>query len=228
MSRRGKIGGVRTVASWVGAALLVVAPGRAGEASGPAGAAQTPLHADSLSIQAARPGDRVTLRGEGFGVRAGAVVLTGRRVEPVAWSDTEVAFVVPEDGVSGGVRLRSADGESSDPIGFTVERPLPAGQVASHGLRLEDTGLPGAAFLVETDGTCLFGVSGFETLCTYELRDNGPHVFRGRTHLNQRVADLRVRGGYLFCLGDHGLIVYRCADLRAGRAEVVAAVAGAS
>jgi hypothetical protein len=64
MNRREKRGRGRTVAAWVGAALLVVAPGRGG-------AAQSPLHVDSLSTQAARPGDRVTLRGGGFGVRAG-------------------------------------------------------------------------------------------------------------------------------------------------------------
>ncbi|MBE7503839.1 MAG: hypothetical protein HS113_26845 [Verrucomicrobiales bacterium] len=122
--------------------------------------------------------------------------------------------------------MRRADGARLEPVAFTVERRLPAGQIAPHGLVLEATGLPGAAFLVETDGTCLFGITGFETLCTYELRPSGPHVFRGRAHLRQRVADLRVRDGYLFCVGDHGLLVFRCADLRAGRMDPVAAVAG--
>jgi hypothetical protein len=156
------------------------------------------------------------------------VVLAGRRVVPLTWSDKEAAFVVPEDGASGGLCLRTVAGARSGARAFTVNRPLPAGQIAPHGLGLEDTGLPGPAFLVETDGTCLFGITGFETLSTYELRERQPHGFCGRTYLNQRVADLRVRGGYLFCVGDHGLLVFRCSDLRAGRAEAVAAVAGGS
>ena len=208
--------------------LLAGVPGQGGDSPTPAGPSEAPLRLDSIFSDAARPGDRVTLRGEGFGVRPGAIVVTGRRVVPVTWSDTEAAFVVPDDGASGSVSVRTADGVRSVAVPFAVERPLPDGQIAPHGLVIEDTGLPGAAFLVETDGTCLFGISGFETLCTYELRDRQPHVFRGRAYLNQRVADLRVAGGYLFCVGDHGLLVYRCADLRAGRAEVVAAVAGGS
>ncbi|MCP5517465.1 MAG: hypothetical protein H7A45_09445 [Verrucomicrobiales bacterium] len=174
------------------------------------------------------PGAEVTLHGRGFGQASGHVVVTGRRVPPRSWSDEQITFVVPEDAATGFVSVRPADREASGWVSLAIERRLPAGQIAPHGLRLEDTGLPGAAFLVETDGSHVYGITGFETLCTYQLRGTQPHAFRSRVYLNQRVADLRVRDGFLFCVGDHGLLVYRCADLQAGEATVTAAVAGAS
>jgi len=146
-----------TLTRLLAAGLLAVVPGRGGEPPSPVGPSEAPLRLDSVSSDAAQPGDRVTLRGEGFGVRRGAIVVTGRRVVPVTWSDTEAAFVVPDDGASGSVSVRTAEGVRSVAAPFAVERPLPDGQIAPHGLVLEDTGLPGAAFLVETDGTCLFG-----------------------------------------------------------------------
>ena len=183
---------------------------------------------DGLSHQSASVGTQVTITGRGLGATPGWVVLTGRRVTPKAWSDTQAAFIVPEDGVSGYVAVRTADGARSDEAPFKVERDLPDGQIASQGFLLEDSGLPGFAFLVETDGIGMFGVSGFETLSTYELRDQRPHVLRNRLYLNQRIADLRVRDGHLFCVGDHGLVIYRCADLLSGAPRVVAAITGGS
>lgn len=186
------------------------------------------LRIDSVAPGAAQAEAVVTVNGQGFGSSPGFVVLTGRRIQPHSWTDTQITFTVPDDGASGFLAVRTAGGARSAAIPFTVERPLPDGQIAPYGLTLEKTGLPGAAFLVETDGSYLYGISGFETLGTYKLRDTQPHQFLGRVYLNQRVADLRVQGGYLFCVGDHGLLVYRCADLRAGRPVVAAAVAGGS
>jgi hypothetical protein len=183
---------------------------------------------DWLSSAAARPGASVFLVGHGFGAAPGTIVLTGLRVAASAWSETNVSFVVPEDGASGFVRIRAASGEPSADVPFTVERPLPAGQIAPYGLALEETGLPGSALLVETDGACLYGISGFETLSVYALRGSQPHTLRSRVQLNQRVGDLRIRDGFLFCAGDHGLLVYRCADLQAGTPVVASAVAGGS
>ncbi len=180
------------------------------------------------SRRCAAPGDPVTLSGAGFGADTGRVVLAGLRVEPDAWSDAAITFTVPDDGASGALRVRLPDGTESGEIPFSMARALPAGQSAPVGLHIADMGLPGAAFLVETDGSHLYGVSGFETLVVYELRDTGPHAFLGRFHLHQRVADLRVHDGHLFCVGDHGLTVYRCGDLRQGVLSAVAAVAGGS
>lgn len=173
-------------------------------------------------------GTTVTISGTGFGATPGVVVLTGLRVSPAGWSDTEITFVVPDDGASGAVYLRTAEGARLEAGSFTVERVLPAGQIAPYGMVLEEAGLPGAAFLVETDGENLYGVSGFEALSTYQLRSSGPLAFRSRLYLNQRVADLRVRDGYLFCVSDHGSLIWRCADLQTGAPRVAAAVAGGS
>ncbi len=217
--------------AWPALLGLMLASLRSGWTAAPTapdGSSPPPLRLDGLSVTNAPVGGSVTLRGTGFGNHPGVVVVTGRRVAPTAWSDTEVTLLIPDDAVSGDLHLRTHEGAYSPGTPFTVTRPLPSGQIPPHGLVLEDTGLPGAAFLVDTDGTCLFGITGFETLCTYELRDSQPHVLRGRTYLNQRVADLRVRDGFLFCAGDHGLMVFRCADLRAGRSEAVAAIAGGS
>ncbi|MBI2924370.1 MAG: hypothetical protein HYY24_01565 [Verrucomicrobia bacterium] len=185
-------------------------------------------HIEGLSSGSARPGTSVTIVGHGFDATPGAVVVTGLRVAPAAWSDTSITLVLPEDGASGFVAVRTAGGLLSNKVPFTVDRPLPAGQFAPHGLALEDTGLLGSAFLAETDGAFLYGVCGFETLSTHELRDSQPHALRSRIYLNQRVGDIRLHGGYLFCAGDHGLLVYRCSDLQANAPVVVAAVAGGS
>ncbi len=183
---------------------------------------------EALSPCAASPGGSVTVIGRDFGSSPGAVVLAGLRIAPDFWSETAIIFTVPWDGASGLLRVRDARGTASDCVGFAVERAAAPGQYGPDGLAILDTGLPGAAFLVETDGSFLYGVSGFETLWTYELRPHGPHEFRGRIYLPQRVGDLRVRAGYLFCAGDHGLLIYRCADLQAGKTAAVAAVAGGS
>jgi len=208
-------------------AALVLAAGCAAGLDPSAGQAAQP-RLDPLSNASASVGEEVILHGEGFGVVPGSVVLTGRRITPRSWSDTRITFSIPDDGASGFVRVRPVDGLPSNKVPFTVGRRLPAGQVAPYGLRLDDTGLPGAAFLAETDGSYLYGVSGFETLSAYALQRTRPHVFRNRIYLNQRVADLRLAGGFLFCAGDHGLVVYRCADLQSGTPAVVAAIAGGS
>jgi len=198
--------------------------------SAPAVALSPPqVRMDTLSTGSAAPGTAVTLSGQGFGVTPGAVVLTGLRIGASSWSDTAISFTVPEDGASGLAYVRTAAGATSSSVPFIVDRPLPPGQIGPYGLALEETGLLGAALLVETDGSHLYGVSGFETLCTYALQDAQPHALRSRVHLDQRVADLRVAGGHLFCVGDHGLLIYRCADLQAGvPVAPAAAVAGGS
>jgi hypothetical protein len=192
----------------------------------PVEAAQS--HLETPNDTSAPTGETVTLQGSGFGFQPGHVVLTGLRITPQSWSDTRIRFVVPEDAASGFLRVRPAQGPPSESILFTVERSLPPGQVAPYGLQLEDTGLPGAALLVETDGAFLYGITGFETLSTYELQDHQPHRFRSRAWLNQRVADLRIREGFLFCVGDHGLLVFRCSDLQEGVTMPTAAIAGGS
>ena len=183
---------------------------------------------DACSPASGPDGTLATVTGRGFGAEPGSVAVGGRRITPRFWSDARITFTVPEDAVTGGVRVRDASGARSAAVSFAVNRTLPAGQIAPYGLVIEETGLLGSAFLVETDGTCLYGICGFETLDTYELHATRAHALRSRVVLNRRVADLRVRGGYLFCVGDHGLVVFRCADLRAGTPTVVAALAGGS
>ncbi|NLH73824.1 MAG: hypothetical protein GX456_12285 [Verrucomicrobia bacterium] len=176
----------------------------------------------------APPNAEVRIVGRGFGVGRGWVVLSGLRVGPYKWTDSEITFTVPGDAASGSLVVRSSSGARSAPVPFVVDRALPPGQLAPYGLALERIGLPGAAFLVETDGECLYGVSGFEALCVYEIKGTGSHERRSRFYLNQRVGKLRVRSGYLFVAGDHGLLIYRCADLREGKTSPVAAIAGGS
>lgn len=183
---------------------------------------------ERIEPDTAAPGERVAVSGAGFGGTPGTVLLSGLRITPEDWAEQAIAFRVPADGVTGPLQVRSAAGTVSEAASLTVDHPLAPDQFAPMGLAIADTGLPGAAFLVETDGTHLYGVTGFETLVTYALREDGPHALRSRFYLNQRVGDIRVRGGYLYCVGDHGLLVFRCADLQAGRWDPVAAIAGAA
>jgi hypothetical protein len=54
----------------------------------------------SLSKGSARPGDNLTVQGQGFGAKAGTVVVTGLRVESTAWSDAEIASTLPQESAS--------------------------------------------------------------------------------------------------------------------------------
>lgn len=182
------------------------------------------LRIDAISPAEATPGSEVTIFGDGFGASAGAVALSGLRIEPSLWSPGRVRFVLPLAGVSGPLVVSTRHGDRSEPARLTVSRSLPAGQYAPEGLDLVDTGLLGAATLVATDGECLYGVVGFETLVTHLMTDEGPYRLLSMVHLPQRVGDIRVTGGHLYCAGDHGLRVYRCSDLQVGLTEPVASV----
>lgn len=183
---------------------------------------------DHLSTESASPGDSVTIYGTGFGTIGGYVVLTGIKIEADSWSDTEIAITIPDDGATGFIYVRDSSLVKSNSVTFTVERTLPSGQFEPYGFQIEDIGLPGAAFLVETDGSYFYGVSGFEALCTYEILGDGSHNLCSRIYLSQRVGDLKIYGDYLFLTGDHGLIVYRCSDLQVDDPEVVISIAGGS
>jgi len=184
------------------------------------------LNIDYLSTYSAYPGDTVTIYGTGFGSITGYVVLSGLKIEVDSWSDTEIVFTVPDNGASGGIYIRDSNDIKSNSVFFNVDRILPAGQFEPYGFQLEDTGLLGAAFLVETDGFYFYGITGFETLCTYEILGGGSYNLCSRIYLSQRVGDIKIYNDYLFLPGDHGLIVYRCSDLQNGSSEIVAAIAG--
>ncbi len=177
-----------------------------------------------LSKYSAAPGESVIIYGSGFGNTAGYVVLSGLRVTASAWSATRITFAVPMDGCSGRLCVRETGGGISNNVWFGVKRTLPAGQIEPANLRLADTGLLGAAFLIETDGSYFYGISGFETLNTFRIRAGAQPELRSRMYLPQRVGDLRLNNGYLFCSGDHGLSVFRCSDLQTRAADPVAAV----
>lgn len=186
------------------------------------------LNIDYLSTNSAYPGNSVTIYGVGFGSIEGYVVLSGLRAQADSWTDTEIEFTVPDSGTTGKIYVRDSNDVKSNSVSFTVDRTLPLGQFESSGFHNEDIGLLGAAFLVETDGSYFYSISGFETLCTYEILGDGTHDLHSRIYLSQRVGDLKIYNDYLFLTGDHGLIVYRCSDLQNDTPEIVISIAGAS
>jgi len=186
------------------------------------------LNIDHLSTDIAYPGDTITIYGTGFGTIAGYVVLSGLKIEADSWTDTEITFFIPDNAASGSIYIRDSNDEKSNSVSFSVDRILPEGQFEPYGFQLDDTGLLGAALLVETDGSYFYGITGFETLCTYEILEDGTHSICSRIYLPQRVGDIKIYNGYLFLPGDHGLIIYRCIDLQNGNPEVIAAIAGGS
>jgi hypothetical protein len=188
----------------------------------------TALTIDHLSTSAAAPGDSITIFGSGFGTIEGHVILTGLHIEADTWSETEIIITIPDQGASGFIYIRDANQQKSNSVTFSVKRPLPSGQFEPYGFQIEDIGLPGPAFLVETDGSYFYGISGFETLCTYEIMGDGSHTLSSRIYLPQRVGDIKLYDEYLFVSGDHGLLVYRCSDLQTNTPEIVIAVAGGS
>ena len=180
----------------------------------------------SLSADSAHPGEIITIFGTGFGTNPGTVILTGLQIEPSSWSDTTITFVIPEDAATGFIYIRDAEDAISNKVEFSILRKLDEGQLAPHNLEISDTGMLGAAFLVESDGEYLYGITGFETLSTYEIRNSEQYRLCSRIYLSQRVGDIRLCNGYLFCSGDHGLIIYSCSDLQKGNPKVIAAIAG--
>jgi len=180
----------------------------------------------SLSLNEAQPGESITIYGTDFGTTNGIVIITGAQVEPTSWSDTEIIFNVPDYAATGFLYIRDSTNASSNSVDFTILRSLEYGYFEPYNLTISKTGLPGAAFLVETDGEYLYGLTGFETLCTYEIHDDQPYELCNRIYLPQRVGDIRLYNDYLFCCGDHGLIIYRCSYLQQGNAEVIASISG--
>jgi len=191
----------------------------------------------SVSPEGATPGERATIRGSGFGETPGAesaVVLSGLRIEADSWGEEQIDFTVPEDGVTGPLYVRISDVDTSDSAHFRVLRSV--GTMEPSGLKLADTGLQGAGTLVEADGAFLYSVTGLDTLTTYDIRQFPPldtgnyevdyHV-QSRVYFPQRLADLKVYEGHLYCVGDFGLRIYRCQDLQADESPLAtASVAG--
>lgn len=71
------------------------------------GRTSSPYHIDAVLPPDAAPGQRVVLRGTGFGDHAGDVAFDGASpVEPLSWSDTEIEAIVPEHARPGPVSLR--------------------------------------------------------------------------------------------------------------------------
>jgi len=192
-----------------------------------------------LSTYKAAPSSQVTIAGEYFGSSPGYVVLSGLQITipPLDWSDNMIRFAVPEEGATGPVYVRTYGNKKSNSVGpFTVERPLGAYEPTAT-LALAETGLQGAATLVETDGAFLYAVAGCDTLITYDLGNFPPlapptynydqdYGVKSRIYFPQRLADLKVSEGHLFCVGDFGLRVYNCRDLHTHAAPpITAAVA---
>ncbi len=180
-----------------------------------------------LSVYEASPDDQVEIQGYNFGDSGGYVVLTGLRVPAIYWSDELIRFEVPESGAGGWVYVRRGEA-TSNRMDFSVVRELPDDQFFPYGFELGDWGLAGAAFLVETDGEYLYGLTGFERLATYRITEEGAYEQLSRLYLPQRVGDLRLHDGYLYIPGDHGLYIYRCSDLQSEDAAPVAVLAGGS
>jgi len=178
----------------------------------------------TLSTTSAYSNDTVVIHGWGFGSVKGTVVLSGLNIAPDSWSEKKISFTVPADGYSGPLYIRDDSFKKSNKTAFTVLRKLPDEQYEPYNAELVDTGLLGPAFLVETDGDYLYCLSGFETLSTYRIVEQGPHEFCGRIYLPQRVGELKVLDGYLYCAGDHGLYIYNCKDLHSGYSNWIAAV----
>lgn len=183
---------------------------------------------DSVFPESASPGETVTIHGRNFGGSPGYVVLTGLRADAAFWSDSLITFVVPAEGASGSICIRNSGNQKSNSAAFTVDRALQNGQFEPAGIELLGVGLPGAAFLVETDGEYLYAMSGFERLATYRIMEGEPYEPCSCLYLPQRVGDLRIHDGYLYVAGDQGIWIYRCSDLQAGNDQVAAAIAGGS
>lgn len=182
----------------------------------------------ALSTYSATPGETIYISGLNFGTNPGYIVLSGLRITAETWSETEITLIIPDFGATGTLYIRDATDASSNQVSFTVERELFDHQFTPYGFTLEETGLFGAASLVETDGDYLYGITGFETLCTYRINTNEPNDLLSIVSLPQRVGDLKIHDNYLFCAGDHGLYIFRTNDLQQGNTDPMISIAGAS
>lgn len=179
-----------------------------------------------LSKDSSYPGEVITITGTNFGAETGYVILTGLEINPSTWSDTSITFTIPKDAATGFIYVKDSSDSISNKVEFSVLRDLDEGHLEPYNLEISNTGMLGAAFLVESDGEYLYGISGFETLSTYEICNNDEYRLCSRIYLPQRVGDLRLCNGYLFCSGDHGLLIYSCIDLQNGNSEITAAISG--
>ncbi|MFH1013229.1 MAG: IPT/TIG domain-containing protein, partial [Thermoplasmatota archaeon] len=182
----------------------------------------------SLSSSHANVGDTIIINGHGFGTTQGSIVITGLCITPTSWSDTEVYCTIPNDAATGFLYIRTIDEIRSNTVSFTIDRFLLEHQIEPVGLTLEETGLLGSAYLVETDGDYLYGITGFETLCTYKIYDEASYELMSIRSLPQRVGDIKLHNGYLYISGDHGLYIFKTQDLQQGTTTPIASLAGGS
>ena len=182
----------------------------------------------SLSSDYSSIGDLLTIYGYGFGNSEGYIVLTGLCVEPISWTNTQITFKIPRIGASGYIYIRDINSTKSNSVNFKVLRSLPDFQFEPYGLSLIDTGILGPALLVETDGSYVYGVTGYDTLSTYKIFEDSPYELKNRIYLPQRINELRIFDNYLFLTGDMGLFVYRCSDLQNDNPQIVIAIANAA
>jgi len=182
----------------------------------------------SLSSSTATVGDTIIINGHGFGTTQGSIIVTGLSITPTSWSDTAIHCSIPDNAATGFLYVRTIDDIRSNTVTFTIKRPLLEDQIAPVGLCIEETGLFGPASGVETDSTYIYGLTGFETLCTYKIHDQTPYELVSKRSLPQRVGDLKLYDGYLYVSGDHGLYIFNTQDLQQGITTPVAALAGGS
>jgi len=188
----------------------------------------THIYIDSISPNPVYPGETIHINGIGFGTTPGYIILSGLQIQAESWTDTKITCTIPDYAASGPVHIRDAAQTASNSIMIQIHRDLLSYQFEPSGLLCEDIGFLGAAFLVETDGSYMYGITGFETLSTYKLHEDSPATFCSRTYLSQRVGDLQIYQDYLFCTGDHGLSIFRCRDLQKGVTSPIIEIAGGS
>ena len=99
----------------------------------------------------------VRIHGSNFGDRTGTVTFNGLTASPIQWNDQAIRLRVPEGATTGPVVVRTAGGQSSAGVTFTVTPP-PSGPIIS---KLDpDSGLVDANVTIEGSN---FGTSGTVT-----------------------------------------------------------------
>ncbi len=80
----------------------------------------TTVYLSSLLPATARPGDSLTLLGQGFGTTPGQVNFVGGSATSSQWTDTQIKLTVPSGASSGPIRVRTSGGIESNPQTFSL------------------------------------------------------------------------------------------------------------
>jgi len=175
-------------------------------------------HIESVLPATQRPGQNISITGNGFGSATGYVTFAALKAYAESWSNQTITVAVPEGASSGNLGVVDAGGAKSDDFEYTViysDRVAPEWRITNPDeFGLKDFGYFGAANRIESRNNFLF-VNYSSGVATYDTSQT-PYAQKSNFYLPSKMADWKIHDDFLYMVGDFGLRIYPLDDLESG------------